>query len=243
MTKNEFLAELMNELKKNDVADFADIVSEYEQHFAFKMADGFSEDEISAKLGNPTALAGQFERHTNAEQFRGKKAITVVGLVFADIFAGMFFALLFIWEVIMAAFGLASAVTAVCLLGGLNINALIPPMPYWCGAVFGLSLAALAVLTAMGCIYFAAFARQLMRSYGRFHHNAIAAASGNALLPSLAVYPQLPAKANRRIRLIALISLTVFAISFVLGMIVSMLSSGALGFWHVWGWFGNAGWN
>ena len=32
MTKNEFLAQLMNELNKNDVADTADIISEYEQH-------------------------------------------------------------------------------------------------------------------------------------------------------------------------------------------------------------------
>lgn len=243
MTKNEFLAQLMSELNKNDVADATDVVSEYEQHFAFKMADGFSEDEISAKLGDPTALAGQFERHTNAEQFRGKKATTVVGLAFADIFAGIYFALLFIWEVIMASFGIASAAMAVCLFGGININALIPPIPYWCGAVFGLSLAALAVLTTMGCVYFAAFVHQLMRSYGRFHHNAIASASGNAVLPSLAVHPQLPAKVNRRIRLIVLISLTVFAVSFVLGMIVSMLSSGTFGFWHAWGWFGNTGLN
>ncbi len=243
MTKNEYLAELMNELKKNDVADAADVVGEYEQHFAFKLADGFSEEEISAKLGDPTALAAQFERRTDSEHFRGKKATTVFGLVFADIFAGIIFILLFAWEAIMAAFALSSATLAVCLFGGLNIYALIPPMPYWCGAVFGLSFAALAVLTATGCVYFAAFVRQLMRSYGRFHHNAIATASGKATLPSRAVYPKLPAKMNRRIRLIALISLTVFAVSFVLGMIISMLSSGALGFWHAWGWFGYTGWN
>ena len=51
MKKDEYLAQLVNELKKNAVADADDIVNEYEQHFAFKMADGFSEDEIAAKLG------------------------------------------------------------------------------------------------------------------------------------------------------------------------------------------------
>ena len=241
MTKSEYLAELANELKKNNVADADEIVSEYEQHFAFKMADGFSEEEISAKLGNPAVLAAQFEVNKNMGKSGARKLTTIIGLVFADIFTGGFFALLFAWEAIMAAFSLACATVAVSLFGGLNIHSLIPPMPYWCGAVFGLSLSALTVLTSDGCIYFAAFIRQLMRSYGRFHHNAIAAASGNAILPPLAINPQLSAKANRRIRTVALFSLVVFAVCFVLGIIVSMVSSGALGFWHAWGWFGYTG--
>ena len=35
-------------------------------------------------------------------------------------------------------------------------------MPYWCGAIFGLSFIALTILAAVGCIYFAAYLRQLM---------------------------------------------------------------------------------
>ncbi len=241
MTKNEYLAQLINELKKNDVADADDIVSEYEQHFAFKMADGFSEEEISAKLGNPAALASQFERNTNIEKIHGKKAMTIIGLIFTDIFTGAFIAVLFAWEAIMAAFSLACAAVTICLFGGLNIYSLIPPMPYWCGAVFGLSIAALAVLVSTCCIYFAAFMRQLMRSYVRFHHNAIAIASGDAVLPPLAINPQFSARANRRIRTVALLSLAIFGACFVLGMIVSIISSGTLGFWHAWGWFGYTG--
>ena len=241
MTKNDYLAKLMNELKKNAVADASDIVSEYEQHFAFKMADGFSEDEISAKLGDPIEVAAQFERRNDAEAFSGKKATTIVGLVFADIFVGMFFILLFVWEAIMAAFSLVSATIAVSLIGGFNIYALIPPIPYGCGVIFALSLAALAVLASTGCIYFAAFIRQLIRSYGRFHHNAIASASGNAVLPSLAIHPQLTARTNRRIRTVALFSLSIFAACFVLAMVVSMVSSGVFEFWHAWGWFGYDG--
>lgn len=237
MKKNEYLAQLANELKKNNIADAGDIIGEYEQHFAFKMADGFSEEEICAKLGDPAALASQFEGNAHAEKTFGKKAATITGLIFADIFAGIFFALLFAWEAMMAAFSLACAAVAFCLFGGFNISSLIPPMPYGCGVVFGLSFAALAVLTAAGCIYFAAFIRQLMRSYGRFHHNAVAAGSGNAVLPSLAIHPKIPARANRHIRTVVLLSLAVFAACFVLAMIVSMISSGALGFWHAWGWF------
>ena len=61
MTKNEFLSKLADELRKNNVSDADEIISEYEQHFAFKMADGFSEEEIAAKLGDPAAVAAQFE--------------------------------------------------------------------------------------------------------------------------------------------------------------------------------------
>lgn len=61
MTKNEFLAALAAELKKRQIPDADDVVSEYEQHFDFKIEDGFPEDEIAAKLGDPEQIAGQFE--------------------------------------------------------------------------------------------------------------------------------------------------------------------------------------
>lgn len=57
MTKNEFMARLTSELQKRNVADAADVVEEYEQHFAFKLADGYAEEEIAARLGDPAALA------------------------------------------------------------------------------------------------------------------------------------------------------------------------------------------
>ena len=46
MTKHEFMARLASELHKRNVADAADVTQEYEQHFAFKLADGYSEEEI-----------------------------------------------------------------------------------------------------------------------------------------------------------------------------------------------------
>ena len=60
MTKNEYMARLANELHRRNVADAADVAEEYEQHFAFKLADGYSEEEIAVKLGVPEELAAQF---------------------------------------------------------------------------------------------------------------------------------------------------------------------------------------
>ena len=107
----------------------------------------------------------------------------------------------------------------------------------------GGSLAALAVLTAVGSIYVAAFIRQLMRGFGRFAHNAMAAAADKPVLPPIPANPRLPVKTRRTLRQLALISLSVFAASFVLGMITSMLSAHAVEFWHAWGWFGYTGWH
>lgn len=60
MTKNEFLSEFTEALNKLKIADAEDIVEEYRNHFDFKLADGYSEEEIAAKLGKPRDLAAQF---------------------------------------------------------------------------------------------------------------------------------------------------------------------------------------
>ena len=60
MTKSEFMTQLASELRKRNVADVADVVDEYEQHFAFKLADGYTDEEIAARLGDPVAVAAQF---------------------------------------------------------------------------------------------------------------------------------------------------------------------------------------
>lgn len=44
MKKNEFISTLKSVLERNEISDTAEIVEEYEQHFAFKLADGYSEE-------------------------------------------------------------------------------------------------------------------------------------------------------------------------------------------------------
>ena len=64
MTKNEFMMQFENELRKRNVSDSVDVAEEYERHFAFKLADGYSEEEIASKLGDPIALAIQYEEQS-----------------------------------------------------------------------------------------------------------------------------------------------------------------------------------
>lgn len=237
MTKSEFLLQLKNELKKNNISDLDDVLNEYEQHFAFKLADGFSEEEIAAKLGNPSELASQFIPDTSQKKYGGRKTVTIIGMIFANIFTGAFFLMLFIFAAVMGVVTVTSGVIGICLIGGYNIYNLIPGMPYLCAIIYAVSLLSFAILSAAACLYFVVFTRQLMRSYKRFHINVMAASAGKATLPSLPVYPLLSAKFKRRLRMLALSSLTVFAVTLVLGYIISAILAGNLEFWHVWGWF------
>lgn len=232
MTKNEFLSELRSELKKNSIADADDIISEYAQHFSFKIADGFSEHEIANKLGSPAILAAQF--HSESKPSRARITTTAIALCFSDLFFGLFLILMVAWALVMAATALALGALAVCLIAKIDIQLFIP---YWCGAILAISFSALSVLSAVGTVFFAAFTRQLTRSYSRFHSNTMAIAAGSAPLPSVTITPQFPAKKKRRMRSVALVSLALFAVCLILGMLAAMLSSQSFEFWHTWNWF------
>lgn len=241
MSKTEFLEKLALELKHKNVSDVSDIIDEYEQHFAFKLADGYSEEEIAAKLGDPKAIAAQYNTISTECKY-SKKAITVVGLGVTDLFFSILCVLLYAWEIIIGALVVVFGTATIGLLANIraSIFTFISTMPYHCALVLGIAFAALTVLSVVGIIYFFNFIRQLMRSFGRFHKNTLAAASGKATLPSVTVYPQFSAKTKRILRKLSVFASTIFAICFVVGFAVCAVSAGSIEFWHIWGWFGYA---
>ncbi len=240
MTKNDFLSTLAAELKKRSIADTDDIVSEYEQHFTFKMTDGYGEEEIVGKLGDPVLIAAQFDADDSDTVKWPAKWMARGAFVLVAFPVALFFLMLLVTAVTLMAFAMVSGALAVILFADINVYSLIPPMPYWNGVVFGIAAAALAVLLAVGCIYYVAFIRQLARAYGRLRHNVMASASGTAPLPYLAIYPQLAGKTNRRLRLLALLSFALCSISLILGILVAVLTTGSIEFWHAWNWFAMA---
>ncbi|MDD4164743.1 MAG: DUF1700 domain-containing protein [Eubacteriales bacterium] len=234
MNKNDFLSELERALKENKVTEREDILSEYEEHFRFKLADGYSEEEIAAKLGNPTALAKQFEPNTSENVTKtGNRLIAVIGLGFADIIIAMVFVMLFAWVISMAVITIALFTTGICLIADIDIYEIIPAMPYVNALLFGIFLLAMSMLSYAGTVYCGKFVRQLMRAYGRFHENVLAASKNEPVYPSLPMYP----KFNRKLRKVALVSLIICAVSFITTYIVSAICAGSLEFWHVWNWF------
>ena len=152
MNKTEFINTLTNTLRERRIQDVDEIVADYEQHFLLKMADGYSEEEIAARLGDPKALGEQFDSETN-QTTTGNKVIVAIGLVFVDILGTALFVLLFTWVIVMSAATVAFAVAGVCLILNLNISSLLPSMPYFVGLIFAVMSLALAALAAVGAVY------------------------------------------------------------------------------------------
>lgn len=112
MTKNEFLSRLEAELEARRVPEPEDILGEYRRHFEYKLADGYSEEEIAARLGAPEELAAQFEPEREAPRpsragSAARSALTWTGLVFADMFVLSFFMLFASWVAVVACAALA----------------------------------------------------------------------------------------------------------------------------------------
>jgi uncharacterized membrane protein len=233
MTKNEYLSRLGNELKRNNVADAEDILGEYEQHFALKLADGYSEEEIAAKLGSPYSIAAQFEgEKSGGRRGSGGKVLTAAALSLAALFEVPVYICFFAWVAGVAAASLASAAIGVCLLARIQTG-LLPAMPYLSAVLFGVSLLAFAALLAAGAFYFFAFLKQIVRASVRWHRNM----GSDTMLPPLPWSPQFSGKTRRTLRTVILWSATVFGVFSVLALVISQFSSGTLEFWHKWGWF------
>ena len=172
MTKSQFLQSLETELKSRRLPDAGEILEEYEQHFTFKLADGYTEQEIARKLGSPFEIAAQFGSQSPKREAPGGRSAIIAGLCLASVPTAGFFLLLAGWGIIVACFSLVSLAVAACLLGGISPWGLIPAMPGGIAAVYGIAMAALSILSASGCVYFAALFRQLVLACARCFKNA-----------------------------------------------------------------------
>ncbi|MEA4870980.1 hypothetical protein SDC9_95881 [bioreactor metagenome] len=235
MTKLDYLNELKNELKKNGVVDSEDILSEYEQHFLFKLADGFPEEEIAAKLGSPETVAAQFAGiRQERKGTGGKKAFLVAGLAFLGILEGSL-DLLFLGFILgLTGAALASAAIGAELILNVNFAGLLPPMPYAGALILGVMMLSLAVLLMIAALYCFAYLRQMVRASLRWRKNRLS----EAALPPLPTSPQFSPKTRRAARSVFLGTLMVFGVSFVLGYLILGLYTHSWGFWHALGWFG-----
>jgi uncharacterized membrane protein len=237
MTKNEYLSSLEKALRANHIPDTNDILTEYEQHFTFKMADGYGEDEIAAKLEDPEVLAKQFVQSGVGSRRGLVSFLLSIALVFIGIFAVSFFIVLFAWVIVMFALVVYSLKSGVLLICNWDIAGQIPAMPYLGSVLMGICLVAFSVLVAVGTVYCYRLFIQLIKSYFRWNRNVMAGAKGSYTRPSLPKYPQLSAVSRRRLRATASLALALFGVTFVVGYFVLALLAGNVEFWHVGHWF------
>ena len=238
MKKEEYLESLRSALVRLKIADVDDIVAEYSQHFDFKLADGFSEEEIVAKLGSPVVVSGQFAESGGGENKKTtNKTLTYIGLVPVNVWTGIFFWFLGAWNVLLGVFSLACTAGAFMLITTVHLENLIPYMPYWNGLLLSFPLLFMSVLSAVGAIHCFLYMKQFFKAYLRWHKNTTAAANGKPVLPPVSKHPQLKPKFKRVLRNIMIVSLIGFGITFIIGYTAAALSAGAFEFWHTWYWF------
>lgn len=125
MTRQAFMARLREGLRGLPAQTQADIVADYEAHFAEGQAAGRSEQDVAAALGDPSRLA----RELRAEH--GLKR----------------------WEEERNASSAGAAVFAVLGLGALDITILLPILMGVAGAIIGVAVAAITVFFAGGALF------------------------------------------------------------------------------------------
>jgi len=233
MTKADYIERLGKALKGR-VDDLDDIVAEYEEHFARKLADGFAEEEIAARLESPEVLAVQFADEGGEAVARKRgRGLAILGISLLSPLALFSIAALAVFVVFMGGASLAFLALGLCLVTGLDPSGFIPPMPFAGSLLLGLSSLALALLSALGTIYSGLYLGQLWKAYFRWAGNRLFASAR----PPLPINPQLGAATRRKLRTTILVALAVMGVSFVAGFVVMAVDAGSPGFWHVWHWF------
>lgn len=236
MNKKQYLDALKKELSQNKVADVGDVLADYEAHFARKALDGYTEEEIAHRLGNPREIAADFLPDTTAQGKAGKPknlGLTRLGLCFADLLALPFFLTLYVWAVAMLAASVAVLALGVYIALGMDLVSVIPVLPVAGGILAGASIAALSVLMFAGSVWFLLLSGQMTRAYFRWHGNRWFGRHGL----NLPVMPQATGRRRRFIRRVVLVSLIGCIMLLAAGFIVLSVQAGTPGFWHHWHWF------
>ncbi|MEW5684270.1 MAG: DUF1700 domain-containing protein [Pseudomonadota bacterium] len=121
MTRQAFLARLREGLRGLPPQAVADIISDYETHFADGEAAGRTEAEVAAALGSPERLARELRAETSLNRWREERSpSSAAAAVFAVLGLGaidILFLLPLLIGVISALIGIAVAVIAAFFAG------------------------------------------------------------------------------------------------------------------------------
>ncbi|WP_310539265.1 HAAS signaling domain-containing protein [Phenylobacterium sp.] len=125
MTREAFLARLREGLRSLPPQAMADIVADYETHFADGVAAGRSEAEVAQALGDPDRLARELQAEKSLSRWRDDRSPSSA----------------------------AAAVFAVLGLGAIDILILLPILMTVGATLFGLFMAVIAVFFAGGVVF------------------------------------------------------------------------------------------
>jgi uncharacterized membrane protein len=125
MTRQAFMARLREGLRGLPAQTQADIVADYETHFADGEAAGRSEADVAQGLGDPGRLARELRAEIGLKR----------------------------WEEDRSPSGAAAAVFALIGLGALDILILLPILMGVGGAIFGIGVGLIGIFVAGGAVF------------------------------------------------------------------------------------------
>lgn len=229
MTREAYLNELTQLLKRQNTPDIDDIVAEYDAHFTYKTADGFTEEEVADKLGSPEQIAEQYLQAQTGSRRMGR-GVLKFGFGLLDFVLALLFTVLYGWVIALGAFAAASAAAGLGLMfqaGGLPAAPAVRSHPAWAGA---------------HC------ARRARRHCDRVQ-SPVCGTMGKGVSafpeklhqrrapPGPGFHPAIPPRRRRRLRNTAIVSLTAFGVLFVASFIALCVYTGSFEFWHALRWF------
>lgn len=227
MNKEVYLQELEKALRARNVADVSDILQEYEQHFDFKLGEGFSEEEIANKLEAPKIIAAQFPgEHQQAN------VPVRVGLTFLAIFGVMVLVIMYGLILVFAAFSITVFALGICLIGDMNIAELIPTIPYIGGLMLGISFIGLAVVSTIATIWCYLYANQLVKAYIQWHKNTVMGCGGHR-----SFHPEISPCFRQWLKRIAIVAGIAGGVMLCVGLFYMFAYTDFKPFWHELNWF------
>ena len=125
MTRQAFIARLREGLRGLSAQAVADIVADYDTHFADGAAAGRSEADVAAALGDPDRLAREIRAESSLNRWRDERTPSSA----------------------------AGAVFAVLGLGAIDILILLPVLMTVGSVIFGFFVASVAVFFAGGVVF------------------------------------------------------------------------------------------
>lgn len=236
MNKQTFIDELKKGLDARGVEDPEDILADYEEHFARKAADGYSEEETARKLGNPADIAKEYPAGGDTRRKRASFP-RALGAILVDLIVVPLLILAFAWVAVIAVGVLAFVFIGLCLIAAPLFPEgvlVIPYMPYVPGAMMGVALIALGALFLVLTAYSAMLAGKSAKAYFRWQRYAL---TGKKAAP-YAVFPLAGNRGKRAWRSLTVVGLAVFAPMVTAAFAIMTALAGSFEFWHVWGWFG-----
>ena len=171
MNKLQFMENLRQELKNNKIPDIEEILEEYEEHFAYKLIEGKTEEEIARKLKSPKDIADDYLELSDKKSKPSKDILSKIGIVSLSIPAFPIYIFMWASALVMILAAAAFAVISICLIFKLNIENLIPAIPYLSAFTMGIASIAAAFLFAIISFYIFIYTKQWGKAYFRWCKN------------------------------------------------------------------------